>query len=100
MKTMNPIPAFSFTTVSSIVSEPGAALRLGQLVAERFPAVKRVLIVTDPGFVRTGLSEAPRASLERLGMQVATYTDVIADPPEAVVQAAAAFARQQGVELV
>ena len=43
------IPAFSFSTVSSIVSEPGASLRLGQLIAERFPAVKRVLIVTDPG---------------------------------------------------
>jgi alcohol dehydrogenase len=59
-----------------------------------------VLIVTDAGFVRTGLSEAPRASLERLGMQVTTYTDVIADPPEAVVEAAAAFARQEGTELV
>lgn len=97
---MSAIPAFSFTTVSSIVSEPGAALRLGQLIAERFPGIKRVLIVTDPGFLRTGLVETPRASLERQGMQVATYSDVMADPPEAVVQAAAAFARQHGSELV
>jgi alcohol dehydrogenase len=94
------IPAFSFTTVSSIVSEPGASLRLGPLVAERFPGVKRVLVVTDPGFLRTGLADPPRASLERQGMQVTTYSDVLADPPEAVVEAAAAFARQQGAELV
>jgi alcohol dehydrogenase len=94
------IPAFSFSTVSSIVSEPGASLRLGPLVAERFPAVKRVLVVTDPGFLRTGLADPPRASLERQGMQVTTYSDVLADPPEAVVEAAAAFARQQGVEMV
>jgi alcohol dehydrogenase len=94
------IPAFSFSTVSSIVSEPGAALRLGALVAERFPGVKRVLVVTDPGFLRTGLADPPRASLERQGMQVTTYSDVLADPPEAVVEAAAAFARQQGAELV
>jgi alcohol dehydrogenase len=94
------IPAFSFTTVSSIVSEPGASLRLGPLVAERFPSVKRVLVVTDPGFLRTGLADPPRASLERQGMQVTTYSDVLADPPEAVVEAAAAFARQQGAELV
>jgi alcohol dehydrogenase len=94
------IPAFSFSTVSSIVSEPGAALRLGTLVAERFPGVKRVLVVTDPGFLRTGLADPPRASLERQGMQVTTYSDVLADPPEAVVEAAAAFARQQGAELV
>jgi alcohol dehydrogenase len=94
------IPAFSFSTVSSIVSEPGAALRLGALVADRFPDVCRVLVVTDPGFLRTGLAEPPRASLERQGMQVSVYTDVVADPPEAVVQAAAEFARQQGAELV
>jgi alcohol dehydrogenase len=94
------IPPFSFSTVSSIVSEPGASLRLGQLIAERFPALKRVLIVTDPGFLRTGLIEPSRASLEALGMQVTVYADVIADPPEAVVQAAADFARQKGTELV
>jgi alcohol dehydrogenase len=94
------IPAFSFSTVSSIVSEPGASLRLGALVAERFPDVKRVLVVTDPGFLRTGLADPPRASLERQGMQVTTYSDVLADPPEAVVEAAAGFARQHGAELV
>ncbi|MGJ7915101.1 iron-containing alcohol dehydrogenase [Massilia sp. LXY-6] len=94
------MPAFSFTTVSSIVSEPGAALRLGQLVAERFPGIKRVLMVTDPGFLRTGLVETPRVSLERQGMQVLTYSDVMADPPEAVVLAAAEFARKNGSELV
>jgi alcohol dehydrogenase len=97
---MSTIPAFSFTTVSSIVSEPGAALRLGQLVAERFPGIKRVLIVTDPGFLRTGLVETPRVSLERQGMQVVVYSDVMADPPEAVVEAAAEFARKHGSELV
>jgi alcohol dehydrogenase len=94
------IPPFSFSTVSSIVSEPGASLRLGQLIAERFAGLKRVLIVTDPGFLRTGLIEPSRASMEALGIEVTVYADVVADPPEAVVQAAADFARQQGTELV
>jgi alcohol dehydrogenase len=97
---MSEIPAFSFSTVASIVSEPGAALKLGQLVAERFPGMQRVLVVTDPGFLRTGLVEAPRASLEREGMQVTVYSDVAADPPEAIVHAAAEFARRHGTELV
>jgi alcohol dehydrogenase len=97
---MSTATTFSFSTVASIVSEPGASLRLGQLITERFPGIERVLIVTDPGFLRTGLAEPPRASLEREGMQVSIYSDVIADPPEAVVHAAAGFARQQGAELV
>jgi alcohol dehydrogenase len=59
-----------------------------------------VLVVTDPGFLRTGLVEAPRASLEGEGMQVTVYSDVVADPPDAIVQAAAEFARRHGTELV
>src|SRR5437764_5585967 len=94
------IPAFSFTTVSSLVSEPGAASRLGALVAERFPGVRRALIVTDAGFLRTGLADTPRLSLEQQGIQVAVFSDVVADPPEAVVLTAVEFARAHATELV
>jgi alcohol dehydrogenase len=97
---MSTIPAFSFSTVPSILSEPGAAGRLGQVVRERYPTVRRVLLVTDAGFLRTGLVEAPQRSLEQHGMQVAVCSDVRADPPEAVVHAAVEFARRHGTELV
>ena len=92
--------SFSFSTVPHVVSEPGAAARLGQLVKERFPQVRRALIVTDGGFLRTGLVETPRISLEQQGVQVAVYSGVLADPPEAVVLEAVAFARQHETELV
>jgi alcohol dehydrogenase len=59
-----------------------------------------VLLVTDAGFLRTGLVEAPQRSLEQHGMQVAVCSDVRADPPEAVVHAAVEFARRHGTELV
>lgn len=97
---MTSMPAFSFSTVSSIVSEHGASARLGQLVAERFPAVRRALIVTDAGFLRTGLVETPRLSLEQHGIQAAIYSDVVADPPEAVVHGAVEFARHHRADLV
>lgn len=97
---MSSNPAFSFATVSSLVSEPGATSRLGQLVAERFPNIRRALIVTDAGFLRTGLVETPRLSLEQQGVHVAVFSEVVADPPEAVVHTAVAFARDHGVELV
>lgn len=91
---------FRFATVPTIVAEPGAASRLGPLIADRYPGVKRVLIVTDAGFLRTGLLEAPRASLAAAGLQAAVYTDVVADPPDTVVLAAADFARRHDTELV
>jgi alcohol dehydrogenase class IV len=97
---MSRISAFSFSTVSSLVSEPGASARLGQLVAERFPAARRAMIVTDAGFLRTGLVETPRLSLEQHGMEVTVFSDVVADPPEAVVHDAVDLARENGVELV
>lgn len=92
--------AFAFSTVASIVSEPGAAARLGQLVAERFSTSRRALIVTDAGFLRTGLLEPARASLQAQGLAVHTYADVVADPPEQVVLDAVACAREHEADLV
>ncbi|AVR94610.1 iron-containing alcohol dehydrogenase [Pseudoduganella armeniaca] len=91
---------FVFSTVSQIVVAPGAAAQLGQHVRQRFPASRRALVVTDPGFVATGLTAAPVRSLEAVGFTVALYTDVVADPPEAVVLAAAEQARRFGADLV
>ncbi|MFL6674958.1 MAG: iron-containing alcohol dehydrogenase, partial [Massilia sp.] len=92
--------AFNFNTVAHIVSDPGAAGRLGQLLAERFPSVRRALLVTDKGFLRTGLAEGPRQDLEKHGIAVQVFSDVVADPPESVVEAAVGFARQHDIDLV
>jgi alcohol dehydrogenase class IV len=92
--------AFAFNTVASIVSEPGAAARLGQLVAERFTSARRVLIVTDAGFLRTGLLEPARASLAAQGLAVSVFSNVVADPPEAIVNEAVTHAHQHETDLV
>ncbi len=92
--------AFAFNTVASIVSEPGAAARLGPLLAERFTDARRVLNVTDPGFLRTGLLEPAKASLSEAGFAVSVYSDVVADPPEDIVNAAVYFARSKAIDLV
>ena len=68
--------AFAFSTVASILSEPGVSQRLGALVAERFPGTRRPFIVTDAGFLRTGLLDLPRLSLEQEGMVPALYSEV------------------------
>jgi len=92
--------AFAFSTVANIVSEPGAAARLGEIVRERFPGPRRALVVTDAGFLRTGLAELPCLDLQRNGFAVSVYSGVMADPPEDVVTDAVRFAQQNDVDLV
>jgi alcohol dehydrogenase class IV len=92
--------AFAFNTVASIVSEAGAAARLGQLVAERFTDARRALIVTDAGFLRTGLLEPARASLAAQGLAVSVFSNVVADPPEAIVDESVRHAREHQSDLV
>ena len=92
--------AFSFSTVPHLVSAPGAAEQLGQLVAEHFPRVRRAMLVTDQGFLNTGLVGAPAASLDQAGIAVQVYSDVQADPPEALVLRAVDFARDNGIDIV
>ncbi|HEX7982498.1 MAG TPA: iron-containing alcohol dehydrogenase [Duganella sp.] len=97
---MNDFPAFTFSTVAHIVCELGAAGRLGEHIAQGFPTARRALLVTDPGFLKTGLVDAPAASLQRAGIQVTIYSNVVADPPEQTVLDAVTAARQHGTDIV
>ncbi|MBP1205756.1 alcohol dehydrogenase [Duganella sp. 1411] len=97
---MNDFPAFTFSTVAHIVCELGAAGRLGEHIAQRFPTARRALLVTDPGFLKTGLVDAPAASLQRAGIQVAIHSNVVADPPEQTVLDAVTAARQYSTDIV
>ena len=97
---MTSSPAFAFSTVAHIVSEAGAARRLGEYVQQHFPAARQALLVTDPGFLATGLVDGPRDSLIAAGIQVHLYTDVVADPPEHVVLEAVAAARRHEADIV
>lgn len=97
---MSTFNSFNFQTVPRLICEIGASGRLGQYVSEQFPDCRHALIVTDPGFLKTGLVDPIVASLHSDKRQVSIYSDVVADPPEAVVLQAAAAARQNGADLV
>jgi len=92
--------AFGFNTVPKLVCQIGVAQRLGQLIAEHFSGISHALIVTDPGFLKTGLVEPVLASLRAENFKVSIYADVVADPPEAIVLQAVAAARQNNIDLV
>ncbi|HGJ8978882.1 TPA: iron-containing alcohol dehydrogenase [Pseudomonas aeruginosa] len=90
--------AFSFATTAQILCEAGSAIRLAELCRER--RARRVLIVTDPGITRLGLLDAILPGFPRLGLAVEVYDQVLADPPESVVEAALGRARGMAAELV
>ncbi|MCZ2498687.1 iron-containing alcohol dehydrogenase [Xylophilus sp. Kf1] len=93
---MNP---FSFQTVPRIVMQTGAAADLGPLLAGRYP-VGRVCVITDGFLHRSGLLSPALASLAAAGWQVLVIDDVLADPPDHVVEAVTQRARDFGAQVV
>ena len=91
---------FSFSTVPHILCAPGIAQQLGTHLRQHFADAQRALIVTDAGFLQTGLIEPIIASLRSAQLAVEIFSGVVADPPEAVVLHAAEAARQAGIDLV
>ena len=92
--------AFQFRTVPHLIIAAGAAGQVGVHVAHHFPAVRRALLVTDAGFLRTGLAEAPLRNLQVAGIDVHVFSEVQADPSEAIVLAGVAMAQMFHVELI
>ena len=92
--------AFQFRTVPHLIIAAGAAGQVGVHVAHHFPAVRRALLVTDAGFLRTGLAEAPLRHLQVAGIDVHVFSEVQADPSEAIVLAGVAMAQMFHVELI
>jgi alcohol dehydrogenase len=90
---------FDFRTVANIRVETGAAQRLGALLREQFPG-DRLCLVTDRFLHESGLLDPALANLQTHGWHVQIIDDVVADPPDHVVLAAAEKARSHGAQLI
>lgn len=77
---------FTFNTAPSLVFGSGSIARIGEIAAQHLGP--RVALVTDAGLVKAGLLEKALHALEEAGLAVDVFDGVVADPPEAVVQAA------------
>jgi alcohol dehydrogenase class IV len=97
---MTTFKSLSFSTVPHIICELGSAQKLGTLAKQFFPNARHALIVTDRGFLGTGLISGPADSLKAANIAVTVFSDVVADPPEAVVLQAAQQARESHIDLV
>ncbi|MDA8966494.1 iron-containing alcohol dehydrogenase [Planktomarina temperata] len=81
---MNP---FSFNTTPSLLMGAGLAGELGQIT--RPICGDRVLLVTDPGMMATGLVQQATDCLRAAGVEVTLFDQVQADPSEEIVLQAA-----------
>lgn len=89
---------FTFNTSSSVRFGAGLLSQLGEIVRNEIGT--RVLLVTDPGMMATGIVERALDALKSAGVEVTLYNEVKADPPESVVTycaEAAIASKAQGV---
>ncbi|MEL6522961.1 MAG: iron-containing alcohol dehydrogenase [Pseudomonadota bacterium] len=85
--------AFTFNTAPSIQFGPGLIAEIGARAA---PLGPKVCVVTDAGLQATGLVDRAVAHLADAGIEVAVFSEVVADPPEKVVLDAAETVRRHG----
>ena len=82
---------FTFNTTPSIRMGAGLMDELGSIA--KAICGGRVLLVTDPGMMATGIVDRALASLKDADIAVTVFSDVQADPPESVILAATAAAQ-------
>ena len=89
----------SFQTVSDIRIDIGGASRL-DYYADGLCSNKRIAIVTDKGVAGLGLLDAGLEALRAAGYDVLVFDEVVADPPEAIVQQGADQIKKFGAGLI
>lgn len=87
---------FEFITTKRIVSELGALKKCAEYCSSL--RVKHVLIVTDKGIVDYGLLEELLVSLRAANINFTIFDDVIADPPQHIIEAATALAISNAID--
>lgn len=84
--------SFEFNSVASIRVARGGARELAGLIGRL--GCQRVHVVSDPGVIGAGLLDAALDSLHEHKIRFRVFSEVEADPPVAVIQAAVAGAAE------
>lgn len=85
---------FIFNTTRSVQFGAGRLASLGDIVRAQVDGP--VLLVTDPGLLKTGIVQRGLAALAAGGVEAEVFSEVEADPPETVIHAATGAATAMG----
>ncbi|EAU41027.1 probable iron-containing alcohol dehydrogenase [Fulvimarina pelagi HTCC2506] len=88
--------SFVFQTTPSILSEVGSTARMGEIMAKK--GCRTVFFVTDKGILDLALAETALAGFREAGVETVVFSDVEADPPEAMILSAVEKARAAGCD--
>ncbi|NMP15477.1 iron-containing alcohol dehydrogenase [Thalassotalea sp. Y01] len=88
--------AFVFETTKSIVSEIGAIKHIATICNKL--NIEKPLIVTDQGIVDCGLLTSIMSSLNDANISAQIFSDVSADPQDALIERVVEYAQQHAVD--
>ncbi len=92
------MPDFDFNMVRALKMSRGGAAQLADYLAEL--GCQSALIVTDAGLLKSGVLEPALAGFARRRLRYSVFSDVVADPTEAVIEATVAAVRAAGADCV
>lgn len=87
---------FNFNTSASVRFGEGLLSQIGAITKAEIGT--RVLLVTDPGMIATGIVDKALASFKQSGIDVTLFQDVQADPPEHVITTCSDMAVECGAQ--
>lgn len=89
---------FDFHSTRSIFVQRGGSAELAKMTRDQ--GARKVLIVTDPGVLAAGLLEKALPQFKKLNIFVHIFSDVRADPPVEVIEAAVQVAQENQIDCV
>jgi len=89
---------FDFHSTRSILVQRGGSVQLAKMTQDQ--GARKVLIVTDPGVLAAGLLEKALPQFKKLNIPVHIFSDVRADPPVEVIEAAVQVAQENQIDCV
>ena len=81
-----------FSSVSNVLYELGSSTKVGTIARDL--GCSSVLVVTDPGVHKLGLTNGVMESVTRAGLTVSVFDSVKEDPPESTVLQLVDFAKE------